>query len=52
MTYEVIMNFYHKNMQNLDQKVNQQKKHRMFRATNLRQFRESYTNTIGDVEDI
>ena len=27
-------------------------KHRMFRATNLRQFREFYTNTVGDVGDI
>ena len=27
-------------------------KHRMFRATNLRQFRESYTNTVGEDGDI
>ena len=27
-------------------------KHRMFRATNLRQSRELYTNTVGDVGDI
>ena len=27
-------------------------KHCMFRATNLRQFREFYTNAVGDVGDI
>ena len=27
-------------------------KHRMFRATNLRQSREFYTNAVGDVGDI
>ena len=27
-------------------------KHRMIRATNLRQSREFYTNTVGDVGDI
>ena len=27
-------------------------KHCMFRATNLRQFREFYTNAVGDVADI
>ena len=27
-------------------------KHHMFRATNLRQYREFYTNTVDDVGDI
>ena len=46
------MNFYHKNMQNLDPKRQSTTKRRMFRATNLRKSRESYTNDIGDVGDI
>ena len=40
-------------MQNLERKKSKlMTKHRMFRATNLRQFREFYTNTVGDVGDI
>ena len=41
-----------KNMQNLNQKSQSTKKHRMFRAINLCQFREFYTNAVGDVGDI
>ena len=36
----------------LDQKSQSMTTHRMFRATNLRQSREFYTNSVGDVGDI
>ena len=37
---------------NFEPKIQSTTKHRMFRATNLRQFREFYTNAVGDVGDI
>ena len=37
---------------NIGQKSQSMTKYRMFRATNIRQSREFYTNDVGDVGDI
>ena len=44
--------FYQKNTQNFGPTSQLITKHRMFRATNLRQSREFYSNAVGDVGDI
>ena len=43
--------FYKKNTK-IGQKSQSTKKHNMFKASNLRQSREFYTNAVGDVGDI
>ena len=45
-------NLAKKNTQNSGPKSQSMTKHQMFRATNLRQSREFYTNAVGDVGDI
>ena len=44
--------FYQENYTKFGPKSQSTTKHWMFRATNLRQSREFYTNAVGDVGDI
>ena len=49
---KLLPQFYLKKIREIGPKSQSTTKHHMFRATNLRQSREVYTNAVGDVGDI
>ena len=51
-TVLLFIEFLPKNTMKFGPKSQSTTKHHMIKATNLRQFREFYTNTVGDVGDI